>query len=237
MAGRTAWPRSSRRIEPELQYANLAVRGSSRARCARRSSTPRWPSSPTSSRVLAGLNDMLRRKCDVAAVIGELDGDGRARCASAGADVILFTLPDPVPINPLAKTAAARAGPASNDAIRELSARRGDVPGRPRGASVSSDRRLWDEDRLHANPEGHRRIAVAAAARDRAPGHRHVLDHRLPGPLGPPHAPLARGLVRALLHAVADPAPARPLLGRRAHGQAPGARAASESKVCHAERD
>ena len=57
--------------------------------------------------LLAGLNDMLRRNVDVAAVVGEIDGMV-ARLRDAGADVILFTLPDPVPINPLAKTAAAR---------------------------------------------------------------------------------------------------------------------------------
>ena len=111
--------------------------------------------------LLAGLNDMLRRTVDVAAVVGEIDGMV-ARLRDAGADVILFTLPDPVPINPLAKTAAVALA-RLNDAIREISRRRGTFLVELDAHPVSSDRRLWNEDRLHANPEGHRRIALAVA--------------------------------------------------------------------------
>jgi GDSL-like Lipase/Acylhydrolase family len=94
-------------------------------------------------------------------VLGELDAIiGALR--GARADVLTFTLPDPVPINPIAKSAAARLRHL-NAGIRDLTAKHGarlvDLAAHP----VASDRRLWDGDRLHANPEGHRRIAAAAA--------------------------------------------------------------------------
>src|SRR3954468_5020898 len=148
-------------VEPELRYANLAVRGKLARQVRETQLEPALALEPDLVSLLAGLNDMLRRTVDVAAVIGELDGMV-ARLRDAGADVILFTLPDPVPINPLAKSAAARLA-RLNDAIREISARRGTFLVELDRHAVSSDRRLWNEDRLHANAEGHRRIAAAAA--------------------------------------------------------------------------
>ena len=148
-------------VEPDLHYANLAVRGKLAQQVRETQLEPALALRPDLVSLLAGLNDMLRRNVDVAAVIGELDGMV-ARLRDAGADVLLFTLPDPVPINPLAKTAAARLA-RMNDAIREISARRGTFLVELDRHAVSSDRRLWNEDRLHANPEGHRRIAAAAA--------------------------------------------------------------------------
>ena len=65
--------------------------------------------------------------------------------------MLAFTLPDPVPINPIAKGAALRLRNL-NLAVRDLAAKHGaylvDLEAHP----VSSDRRLWHLDRLHANP-------------------------------------------------------------------------------------
>ncbi|HWK25179.1 MAG TPA: GDSL-type esterase/lipase family protein, partial [Solirubrobacter sp.] len=105
--------------------------------------------------------DMLRRAVDVGAVAGEL-GAMAAAARGVGADVLLFTLPDPVPVNPLARAAAARLI-ALNAAIRELAREPRTFLVELDAHPVASDRRLWSEDRLHANPEGHRRIAAAAA--------------------------------------------------------------------------
>src|SRR3954451_2869607 len=148
-------------IEPDLQYANLAVRGKLARQVRETQLEPALALSPDLVSLLAGLNDMLRRNVDVAAVIGELDGMV-ARLRDAGADVLLFTLPDPVPINPLATAAAARLA-RLNDANPGVSTPRGALLVELDRHSVSSDRRLWNEDRLHANAEGHRRIAAAAA--------------------------------------------------------------------------
>jgi hypothetical protein len=104
---------------------------------------------------------MLRRNVDLEAVIGELDFMAGA-LRDAGADVLLFTLPDPAPINPLARAAAPRLH-RLNAGVREIAARRGALVVDLAAHHVASDRRLWSEDRLHANAEGHRRIAAAAA--------------------------------------------------------------------------
>jgi lysophospholipase L1-like esterase len=148
-------------LEPDLRYANLAVRGKLARQVRADQLEPALALEPDLLSVLAGLNDMLRKNCDVAAVAGEIEAIVVA-ARSAGADVLTFTLPDPVQVNPLARNAAVRLA-RLNAAVRELSARHGafvvDLERHP----VASDPRLWDVDRLHANPEGHRRIAAAAA--------------------------------------------------------------------------
>lgn len=148
-------------VDPELHYANLAVRGKLARQVRAEQLDVALALEPDLVSLLSGLNDILRRNVDVDAVIAEIDGMV-ARLREAGADVLLFTLPDPVPVNPLAKAVAARLV-RLNAAIREISRRRGTLLVDLEAHPVSSDRRLWSDDRLHANPEGHRRIAAAAA--------------------------------------------------------------------------
>lgn len=147
--------------EPDLLYANLAVRGKLARQVVDEQLEPALALQPDLASVLSGLNDMLRRDCSVGSVIERIDfliGSLRG----AGADVIAFTLPDPLPINPIAKGAAVRLRNL-NLAIRDLATEHGaylvDLEAHP----VASDRRLWHHDRLHANPYGHARIAAAAA--------------------------------------------------------------------------
>src|SRR5262245_23329293 len=146
---------------PDLQYANLAIRGKLARQVRAEQLEAAVALQPDLASVLSGLNDMLRRNCRVGDVIEELDVlIGTLR--GTGADVLTFTLPDPVPINPIAKSAAARLRNL-NRAIRDLTVAHGAKLVDLEAFPVSSDRRLWDMDRLHANPEGHRRIAAAAA--------------------------------------------------------------------------
>jgi lysophospholipase L1-like esterase len=148
-------------LDPELRYANLAVRGKLARQVRAEQLEPALALSPDLASVLAGLNDMLRKNVDVDAVLAEVDATVGA-LRDSGADVLMFTLPDPVPINPLAKAAATRLV-VYNAAIRAIAQRRGAFVVELDAHPVASDRRLWNEDRLHANPEGHRRIALAAA--------------------------------------------------------------------------
>src|SRR5689334_20154110 len=93
--------------EPELLYANLAVRGKLARQVVDEQLEAALALQPDLASVLSGLNDMLRRNCSVPTVIERLDvlfGSLRG----VGADVLTFTLPDPIPINPIAKGAAAR---------------------------------------------------------------------------------------------------------------------------------
>src|SRR3954470_24801604 len=90
-------------LDPELRYANLAVRGKLAREVRAEQLDAAIALEPDLASVLSGLNDMLRRSVDVDAVVGELDAMiGTLR--GAGADVLAFTLPNPVPINPIAKT-------------------------------------------------------------------------------------------------------------------------------------
>ena len=149
---------------------------------------------------------------------------------AAGADVLAFTLPDPVPINPIAKSAAARLRNL-NVAVRDLAAKHGaklvDLEAHP----VASDRRLWDLDRLHANPLGHARIADAAAEALGLEGADASWTTAVPRPARPAHPRLPRRLGRQVLHALGDPAHPRRLLRRRHHGEAPDARAGPNLRV------
>jgi lysophospholipase L1-like esterase len=147
--------------EPDLRYANLAIRGKLSHQVRTEQLDAAVALEPDLASVLSGLNDMLRKTVDVAAVASEIE-TMVATLRAIGADVITVTFPDPVPVNPLASRVASRVR-RLNAMIRDLSAEHGakvvDLEAHP----VSSDRRLWDVDRLHANPEGHRRIALAAA--------------------------------------------------------------------------
>jgi lysophospholipase L1-like esterase len=169
-------------VDPELRYANLAVRGKLARQVRETQLDAALALEPDLVSLLCGLNDMLRRGVDVGAVVAEIDGMVE-RLRAAGADVLLFTLPDPVPINPLAKNAAVALA-RLNAAIREISQRRGTFLVELDAHPVASDRRLWNEDRLHANPEGHRRIALAAAHAMGLPDFDHSWTTGFPSPLG-----------------------------------------------------
>src|SRR3954454_3081785 len=132
-------------LEPELRYANLAVRGKLARQVREDQLDVAIALAPDLVSLLSGLNDMLRPNVDLAAVAGELDFMV-ATLRGAGADVLLFTLPDPVPVNPLARTAAARLR-LLNAGIREVAARHGAFLVELDRHPVASDRRLWNEDR------------------------------------------------------------------------------------------
>jgi lysophospholipase L1-like esterase len=198
-------------LEPELEYANLAVRGKLARQVHAEQLDAALALRPDLVSLLTGLNDMLRRSTVVETVVAEVD-TMVAKLRAAGADVLLFTLPDPVPINPIAKTAAARLA-RFNDAVRELSARHGTFLAELDKHPVASDRRLWNEDRLHANPEGHRRIAAAAAHALGLPGTDLSWAVAYPDVLAP--------RTRAS-HAVWAWRYFRPWLGRRLRGRSSG---------------
>jgi lysophospholipase L1-like esterase len=145
----------------DFAYRNLGVRGLRAAEVRERQleEALRWE--PELAAVCAGGNDAMARRFDADRVEEQLDALVEP-LREAGADVLLFTLPDPVPINPLAKSAAVRLV-TLNAAIRDIATRRGAFLVPLDAHPVASDRRLWNEDRLHANPEGHRRMAQAAA--------------------------------------------------------------------------
>jgi lysophospholipase L1-like esterase len=148
-------------VNPEVTYANLAVRGKLARQVREEQLDAALALGPDLVTCVAGLNDVLRRSCDVDVVAGHLDAMVGALRA-AGADVVTFTYPDPVPVNPIARPARARVF-AYNGRVRALAARHGAILVDFERHPVTSDPRLWHPDRLHANSEGHARIAAAIA--------------------------------------------------------------------------
>ena len=78
---------------------------------------------PDLSTVVAGLNDTLRRHCDLDVTAGHLDAMIGA-LQDTGATVVTMAFPDPVPVNALARVARSRVF-AFNERLREIAARHG----------------------------------------------------------------------------------------------------------------
>jgi lysophospholipase L1-like esterase len=173
------------RAQGRLLYANLAVRGATTRQIARDQLARAVAMKPDLATVFSGTNDVLRKRFEVREFLEDVRLIQRALRAE-GATVLTFTLPDLTPLLPLARRLAPRIR-AMNDAVREACAETGtrllDFAELP----LATDPRLWNEDRIHANPAGHERIAEALAQRLGLPGASDAWRDPLP-PLARPNA-------------------------------------------------
>jgi len=146
---------------PDLGYANLAIRGRKLPQIRAEQLEPALALEPDLVSVLGGLNDILRRNVRVGPVADDLDAI-TAALRSQGVTVLLMTYPDPTATISIAAARIRARVDAFNFLIREIVTRRGAV-------LVDLDRlrvghpSMWSEDRLHANARGHERMATAAA--------------------------------------------------------------------------
>jgi lysophospholipase L1-like esterase len=151
----------ARAQEAPLLYANLAIRGRKTRHLVEEQLQPALAMDPDLATVFSGTNDLIRRSFDLDAVIADLRTLHRA-LRDQGATVLTFTMPDLSKVTPFATRVSPRLE-AFNAAVRDLCAETGtlllDVASHP----VACDRRVWHQDRLHANAEGHRRIADGLA--------------------------------------------------------------------------
>ena len=115
---------------------------------------------PDLASIIGGINDILRPKVDLEAVAGDIEAIVAA-LRGGGATVLMLTYPDPAKIMAFARGASPRVL-AYNDALREIASRY-DARLMDLGRYGVVDPRLWHPDRLHANSEGHERIALTAA--------------------------------------------------------------------------
>ena len=147
---------------PELTYANLAIRGRKVPQIRAEQLEPALALSPDLASIVGGLNDILRRHVDLDGIAGDIDAMVTS-LRDVGATVILMTYPDPTAVISVAAGRIRTRVGAFNSRIRSLAERRGAV-------LVDIDRdgvahpALWCDDRLHANSRGHERLAAAAAA-------------------------------------------------------------------------
>jgi lysophospholipase L1-like esterase len=159
-------------------YANLGVRGRTTRQIRDQQLAPALAMQPDLATVVSGTNDLLRRHFDALAVAADVEAMQRA-LIDAGATVITFTLPDLTPVMPLARIFRRRVERLAEE-LRRASARSGAILCDLARLEVSTDPRLWSEDRLHANSLGHERIAEALAWHLGMPGSDRAWSEALP---------------------------------------------------------
>jgi lysophospholipase L1-like esterase len=151
-----------------LLYANFGVRGR-KTREIREEQLPRALAlAPDLVTLFSGTNDVVARRFDLAQVAGDVEAMQRA-LIGAGATLLTFTLPDLSTVLPLARSVTPRLH-ALNDELRAVAGRTGAILVDFAAHEVTHDPRLWSDDRLHANADGHARIAHALAHALGVPG-------------------------------------------------------------------
>jgi len=161
-----------------LHYANLAVRGRKTRRIREEQLDRAVAMRPDLVTLFSGTNDVVRPRFDVHAFVEDVAAIHQA-VIGAGATLLTFTLPDLAPVLPLARPIASRIH-RMNDAVRRVAAASGAILVDLARYPMASDPRIWSPDRLHANAEGHRRIAAALAQALGLPGTDDGWSHPLP---------------------------------------------------------
>ena len=148
-------------LHPGLLYANLAVRGQTAHEVRETQLLPALDLAPDVAVVVAGVNDVLRPKLDRDALRDDLFAM-HAELAATGARVLTFTMPDMARVAPLAVVLRQRLQ-FLNSVTFECRERYGSTVVDLASVPAASHPALWHTDRLHANSEGHRRVAAALA--------------------------------------------------------------------------
>jgi lysophospholipase L1-like esterase len=165
---------------PGLSYANLAVRGKLAGEVHAEQLAPALALRPDIVTVVAGLNDVLRTSFDAAAVAGHLEAMF-AELTASGARVGTVAFPDVGHITPLARPLRPRVLDLNNR-IRQAASRYGVAVLDAYPHMATTDLRIWSDDRLHASPLGHARIAAGLAHALDLPGSDDTWTQPLPGP-------------------------------------------------------
>jgi lysophospholipase L1-like esterase len=170
-----------RAAQGHLLYANLAVRGLTTAQIRTGQLDVALAMRPNLATLFCGTNDVTGISFDAERVAADIEHMQQTLVAS-GATVLSFTLPDLTPIMPLARLIAPRIA-ALNHALLQASRRTGSILVDFTPHAVATDRRLWSEDRIHANTAGHARIAEALAQALSLPGSTATWSEPFPTPL------------------------------------------------------
>jgi lysophospholipase L1-like esterase len=153
---------------PDLEYANLAVRGRSAGEIRDTQLAPALAMRPDLATVVAGMNDLLRTNWSATRVAGHV-GEMVRGLSAIGTTVITFTIPDVSRRMKLGRTLSTRTRDL-NIAIRDEAERAGALLLDLASFELAHDPRMWAVDRLHGNPEGHARIAAQLAFMLGVPG-------------------------------------------------------------------
>ncbi|AJT62249.1 SGNH/GDSL hydrolase family protein [Streptomyces chattanoogensis] len=144
-------------LAPGFRYANLAVRGKLIGQIAGEQCGPAAAMRADLVTLVGGLNDVLRPKCDVERVCAQL-ADAAGQLAQGGGRLVLMRSPGRE--GPVLERFRPRMERLFAE-IDTLAARHGAVVVDLYASRALADPRLWADDRLHLNAEGHRRVAEA----------------------------------------------------------------------------
>lgn len=144
-----------------LEYANLAIRGDRLPDIRREQLDRALEMRPDVMTVVGGVNDAASLGWNPHSARGHIAHLFR-KARESGAEVVTFTMPDPVAINWMVRPLR-RNVRQLNDITRDEAQRYGvrvlDLDRYPIGV----DARMWHDDRLHATSEGHALIALGLA--------------------------------------------------------------------------
>jgi lysophospholipase L1-like esterase len=144
-----------------LLYANLAIRGRKTRQVLDEQLPAALAMRPDLATVFSGTNDIIRRGFALQPVIDDIRTMQRT-LRDAGATVLTITMPDLTDVMPLARGVRPKLME-FNAAVRDVSRETGTIVVDLAAHPFACDPRFWSGDRLHANAEGHTRIAAALA--------------------------------------------------------------------------
>lgn len=201
-----------RTVNPDLLYANLAIRGRLLGQVVDEQVPQALELRPDLVSLAAGVNDTLRRSYDLHASMTSLE-NAVAALRGSGADVLLVAFGDPSRRSKVMGSVSGRIA-AANSATLAIAQQYGCRVVEFWGSAAFDGDAFWDEDRLHLSPAGH---ALAARAAAEALG---LGDDtwRTPQPLADPGGLLHR----AAGHARWARRHFAPWVGRRLRGQSSG---------------
>lgn len=154
--------------DPNVHYANLAIRGRLAAQIRAEQLAPAVALRPDLATVMAGMNDLTRPAFDMAVTLADIDAMLTALTAT-GAHVLTFTYPDIGAITPIARPLSGRIR-AMNAEMRALAACRDVTLVDFEPVAATTHRHVWADDRLHLSPLGHELVARAIADTLALPG-------------------------------------------------------------------
>ncbi len=172
--------------QDDVTYANLAIRGRKLGQIIAEQVEPAVSLAPDLITIYAGVNDVLRPRVDIDALVATY-AEGIDRLAATGARLVLFTAYDTGGPSASGLFAALRGRFAIyNELVREIADRHHATLVDVWRMRALDDPRMWDVDRLHLAPAGHQLVAIAVLD---ALGVAHDLQ---PVPWAPVHVRSAR---------------------------------------------
>jgi lysophospholipase L1-like esterase len=153
--------------DDDVEYANLAVRGRLLPQVVAEQVPVALAAEPDLVSLVAGGNDLMRPGADPDQLAATLEA-AVVRIRATGADVLLATGVD-TKQTPILRRIRGKIAVFNSD-VWSIAARTGSAVLDQWGAGWVQDWRMWDTDRIHLTDEGHRRMALAAAAALGLPG-------------------------------------------------------------------